>query len=504
MTNNNTEFETIIGIEVHAQLKTKTKAFCGCSNIFDSPANTNVCPVCLGMPGALPVLNKQVVRMAILTGLSLNCEIKEQSVFSRKNYFYPDLPKGYQISQFDLPICLAGSMNIVVEGQEKQIGITRIHIEEDAGKLLHQGAESIAESTSSLIDFNRSSVPLIEIVTEPDMRSAKEARAFLESLRLNLQYLGVCAGNLEEGSMRADVNVSLRPVGQEKFGTRAEVKNINSYRSLERAIASEVERQKEILLAGGKVEQETRNYQDATRTTTSLRSKANAHDYRYFPEPDLAPLILDKKYIENIKNNIPELPAKKIIRFQEELNLAEYESTTIVNDIDKCQFFEACLNAWQNSVDSNLDLNSKILQSPDFPKEFAKWILGDLSALIKEKNTDLANSKINPINIINLVYLVKEGKLSNKMAKEMLPEIFKPDIDFIKLSQQSGTQQISDESSLIAVIKKVLAANEDAVQKIKTGNMKPIGFLMGQVMKETKGQAKPDTAKNLIINLINN
>ena len=373
------EFEPVIGIEVHAQLKTNTKLFCGCSTAFGNAPNSNVCPVCLGLPGALPVLNQEAVKMAVMAGLALNCDIQETSVFSRKNYFYPDLPKGYQISQFDLPICLDGHLDIALKDTEKRIGITRIHMEEDAGKLLHQGADGVAGATHSLVDLNRACTPLIEIVSEPDMRSAAEARAYMETLEKVLIHLGINDGNLEEGSLRADANVSIRPKGQLEFGTRTEVKNINSFRSLERAINYEIQRHTEVILSGGEIVQQTRNYDDASGTTTVLRDKEDAHDYRYFPEPDLKPLVVTTAEVKAIEAALPELPSSKQHRYINEFGFTPKEADIIISDVPLCQYFDATVQASSSSVS---------------PNEIKKWMLGDFVANLKDKGEDYQSTKV--------------------------------------------------------------------------------------------------------------
>ncbi|MFC1753728.1 Asp-tRNA(Asn)/Glu-tRNA(Gln) amidotransferase subunit GatB [Thermoproteota archaeon] len=480
------EFETVIGIEVHAQLLSKSKTFCACSASFGSKPNTNVCPVCLGMPGALPVLNEKVVELAITAGFALNCEIQEYSVFARKNYFYPDLPKGYQISQFDLPICTNGFLDIEVNGIKKRIGITRIHIEEDAGKLLHQGAESIKGADYSLVDLNRASVPLIEIVSEPDIRSVEEAKTYVQTLKKILLYLAVCDGNLEEGSLRADVNLSLRQKGQTSYGTRSEIKNINSFRSMERAINSEIIRQTDILQSGGRVIQQTRNYDDTSQTTTPLRSKEEAHDYRYFPDPDLIPLKLNTDKIKKIKKQIPELPQIKHERYRDTFGLTEFEITTLLNDIAMNTYFEKCLK----------------VKSAIPARELCKWVIGDLNALIKDKKMSFLDSPINPEDLDELITLIDSGKLSRKMAKDVLIKAVETGESPSKIVEKSGAALISDQTQLKSVIEKVLSANPDAITKIKAGKTKTADFLMGQVMRETRGQAQPDLVRKIILELV--
>lgn len=481
------DFEMVIGIEVHAQLTTNTKLFCGCSTRFGNAENTNVCPVCLGMPGALPVLNKRAVDYAIMAGLALGCDIQPKSVFSRKNYFYPDLPKGYQISQYDLPICLGGHVDVVTEdGQSHRIGITRIHMEEDAGKLVHSGADGIAGSDSSSSDLNRACVPLLEIVSEPDMRSAEQAKAYILKLREVLRHIGVNDGNLEEGSMRADVNISLRPKGQSAFGTRAEIKNINSFRALERAIAYEFDRQADLLRSGKAVDQETRNYDDKTQSTTVLRSKENSPDYRYFPDPDLIPLLVTDSHIEAVRSEMPELPHVKRERYMTAYGLGEFECGVLMDDLVMNAYFEKCL-----SVADGVS-----------PKEICKWVIGDVNSLLKDKGVSFAGSPVTELRLVTLLRLIDSGKVSGKMAKDILLSIFNDNKDPERIVKESGAEQISDTSALEDVVKKVMASNPDVVDKIKGGKAKSIDFLMGQVMKETRGQAKPDLVKELLQSLI--
>ncbi len=479
-------FEVVIGLEVHAQLKTKSKAFCACSNRFGAEPNTNVCPVCLGLPGALPVLNEQVVQMAIKAGLALNSQIQHRSVFARKNYFYPDLPKGYQISQFDLPIVLGGHLDITVDDESRRIGITRIHIEEDAGKLVHQGADAIAGSDYSIVDLNRASVPLIEIVSEPDIRSAKEARIYMETLKLILEFLDVCDGNLDEGSLRADANISLRPVGTTAFGTRTEVKNLNSFRSIERAILSEIERQTEVLNSGGRIIQQTRHYDDATQTTRPLRSKEQSHDYRYFPEPDLPPLVVTDAQIQAIRDVLPELPGAKIDRYQSESGLSEFEAVVLTADQDINAYFEHCLSL-------SLSVSAR---------DFAKWVVGDLMSLVKEHKQDFSQTKVTPSYLGALLGLVNAGKLSGKMAKEVLATVFKTGEDPKSVIKKSGATQVSDPSALRTIIDQVLEKNPDVLGKIRSGKTNSADFVIGQVMRETRGQANPDVVRSLLTEIV--
>lgn len=481
------EFESVIGLEVHAQLKTETKLFCNCSTKFGDSPNTNVCPVCLGMPGSLPVLNKRAVEMAVMAGLALNCTIQKESVFARKNYFYPDLPKGYQISQFELPVCLGGYVDIEVNGQIKRIGITRIHMEEDAGKLLHQGAESIAGATHSLVDLNRACTPLIEIVSEPDIRSAEEARVYVETLRQILRHIGVNDGNMEEGNLRVDINLSIRPKGQHAFGTRTEVKNVNSFRSIERAIASEFNRQKEIVLSGGRVIQQTRNYHDDTQETTPLRDKEDAHDYRYFPEPDLLPLQLTEAFIRRMADALPELPVHKKERYLNEFQLTDADTKLLFEELSMDRYFEDAVKASASAVP---------------PKELCKWIVGDLNALIKEADLGFDRSPVSAAALVSLLSMIQSGKVSGKMGKEILVSMFKTGESAEEAVKKMGGGQISNSSDLQPVINRILAENPDVVEKIRSGKTQSANFLMGQVMKATQGRANPDLVRQLILDSV--
>ncbi|NBV83775.1 Asp-tRNA(Asn)/Glu-tRNA(Gln) amidotransferase subunit GatB [bacterium] len=478
-----TLFEPVIGIEVHAQLKTNTKLFCGCSIQFGDKPNTNVCPVCLGMPGALPVLNRQAVEYAVMAGVALDCDVRPTSVFSRKNYFYPDLPKGYQISQYDQPICLNGFLDIVVDGVTKRIGITRIHMEEDAGKLVHQGSDTIAGATHSHVDLNRACTPLIEIVSEPDIRTAQEARLYVEALRQRLVYLGICDGNMEEGSLRADINLSLRPVGATSFGTRTETKNVNSFRSIERAIQSEIARQTQLLVAGERVVQQTRQYDESTQSTRVLRDKEDSHDYRYFPEPDLYPLVLSLDWIQSIRDTLPELPHAKAARYRG-AGLSDFECDVILSEPETSRYFESCVSTGADA------------------KAAAKWIVGDLNSQLKELKQSFAESKLDPAGLVQLLGLIDSGKISGKMAKDVVAQCVKTGHAPEAIVAASGATQISDTSELTAVVDRILDANPDVVEKVKGGKANSADFLMGQVMRETKGRAKPDLVRSLILECI--
>lgn len=474
-----TKYITVIGLEVHAELKTKTKAFCSCSTAFGSLPNTHVCPVCLGMPGALPVLNKQVVDFAIKAGLALNCDIQKYNKFDRKNYFYPDLSKNYQISQFDKPICLGGHIDIVVDGEHKRIGVTRIHMEEDAGKLNHSGA-TISTSDSSAVDYNRAGVPLIEIVSEPDMRSAAEARAYMENLKAILEYTDVCDCKMQEGSLRCDANISIMPEGAKEFGTRAEIKNLNSFRALERAINYEVERQKEVLKDGGHVVQETRTWDEANGVTLSMRSKEEAHDYRYFPEPDLVPVQLDDAWIERIRETLPELPAQRQARLMSEHGLPEYDASQIVSTKAMAEYFDEAVKTAKDS------------------KAVSNWLLGDVSAYMNNEGITIADFKVTPAHLAELVNLIKDGVLSSKLAKKVFAEMLKEDEAPKALVKKLGLEQVSDEGAILKLVEETIAENPQSVADYKAGKDKAIGFLVGQIMKKSRGKANPGMVTKML------
>ena len=469
------KYEMVIGLEVHAQLKTKSKIFGreGCE--FGHEPNTETGPVTLALPGVLPVLNKECVNMAILTGLALNSKIPSRCKFDRKQYFYPDLPKGYQISQYDEPICLGGWVQI----SNKKIGITRAHLEEDAGKLVHAGASGLYGSSYSLVDLNRAGTTLLEIVSEPDMRSAQEAREYVENLRNILRYIGVCDGNLEEGSMRADANISIRPIGQKEFGTRAEIKNVNSFRSLVRAIEYEFIRQAEILEEGGKVIQETRLWDDNSGTTSSMRGKEDAHDYRYFPEPDLMPLEISQEWIDEIKAKMPELPHKKLERYQN-IGLSEYDANVLVNQQEMALYFD------------------KLLEKGADAKTASNFLTGEVAAFLKEEKIQIQDSKLSIDNFVKLLDLLKKGTISNNIAKSLIVEILKTGEDAQALVEKKGLSVISDEASILPIIQKIIASNPEQVAAYKGGKDKLFGFFVGQAMKETKGRANPQLLNKLL------
>jgi aspartyl-tRNA(Asn)/glutamyl-tRNA(Gln) amidotransferase subunit B len=475
-----TEYITVVGLEVHAELKTKSKAFCSCSTAFGSEPNTHVCPVCLGMPGALPVMNKQVVEFALRFGLAVNCDIQKYSKYDRKNYFYPDLSKNYQISQLYQPICLGGHLDIQLDGKTKRIGITRIHMEEDAGKLVHSGA-TISTSDSSAVDYNRAGVPLIEIVSEPDMRSSKEARAYLEKLKSYLEYTDVCDCKMQEGSLRCDANISVMPEGAKEFGTRAEIKNLNSFRALERAIDYEVQRQIELIEDGGHVVQETRTWDDAQGMTFSMRSKEEAHDYRYFPEPDLVPIILDDAWIERSRKSLPELPDARKARLMKDKGLQDYDAELIVSSKKMADYFDA---AAAESTDA---------------KGVANWMLGDVSAYLNNENVEIDKFPISPKHLGEMVNLINKGVLSSKLAKKVFAEMLKSDKAPADLVKELGLEQVSDTGALQAMVDEVVAANPQSVADFKAGKDRAVGFLVGQIMKKSRGKANPSMVNQMIV-----
>jgi aspartyl-tRNA(Asn)/glutamyl-tRNA(Gln) amidotransferase subunit B len=469
------QYETVIGLEVHAQLLTTSKIFCGCSTRFGREPNMNTCPVCTGMPGVLPVLNRRAVEYAVKMGLAVGCRINPRSVFARKNYFYPDLPKGYQISQYEQPIAEHGMLEIVTSGGPKRIGITRIHMEEDAGKNIHSPTENV-----SFVDLNRTGVPLIEIVSEPDMRSAEEAVAYLKGLRSILVYLGICDGNMEEGSFRCDANVSIRPKSQEKFGTRAELKNLNSFRHVQKAIEYEVGRQEDLLEDGEEVVQETRLFDAAQGVTRSMRGKEEAHDYRYFPDPDLVPLDLAPSWIEELRKGLPELPRERQARFEREYELPAYDAEVLTAERDLADFFEAALRDYGQ------------------PKKISNWIMGELLRELNEARISAAQSAMRPEHLAELVRLVEESAISGKIGKQIFPELFRSGASPGQYVREKGLVQISDSSALEGLVDQVLAENPGEVAGYKAGKTKLMGFFVGQIMKRTKGQANPAMVNEIL------
>lgn len=473
------KYEVVIGLEVHAQLKTKSKIFAPDKNEFGQEPNSLTSPITLGMPGVLPVLNKECVNMGILTGLALNCEIPSRCKFDRKQYFYPDLPKGYQISQYDEPICVNGHLDI----NGKRIGITRAHLEEDAGKLVHAGANGLAGSTYSLVDLNRAGTPLLEIVSDPDMRSPEEAKNYMEELRNIVRYIGVCDGNLEEGSMRCDANISIMPKGSKEFGTRAEIKNVNSFAALQRAIEYEIERQIEIVEEGGQVVQETRLWDDNARETRSMRGKEDAHDYRYFPEPDLMPLEISREWVEKIKSEMPELPSQKRARYQE-IGLSEYDASVIVEQMGLALFFD------------------KVLELGANPKTAVNFIMGEIAAFLKEDHIEITDTKLTPENLAELIALIEKGTISNNIGKQIIIEMLKDGTKASVIVEKKGLSQISDEGAIKELVQKVVDAHPNEVEAYKNGKTNLLGFFVGQIMKETKGRANPKTVNQLLREII--
>jgi aspartyl-tRNA(Asn)/glutamyl-tRNA(Gln) amidotransferase subunit B len=472
------KYEPVIGLEVHVQLATRTKIFCGCPTSFGAPPNTNVCPVCLGLPGALPVLSHSAVEMAIQAGLALNCRVNPRSIFARKNYFYPDLPKGYQISQYDQPVAEHGWVDIEVNGKAKRIGVTRVHMEDDAGKSIHDGFKDSDRYT--YVDLNRCGTPLIEIVSEPDMRSADEAHAYLTELKQVLQYVAVSTCDMEKGHLRCDANVSVRLKGAEKFGTKAEVKNLNSFRFLKLAVDQEIERQVAIVESGGRVMQETRLFNPDTGETVGMRSKEHAHDYRYFPEPDLVPLTISSAWLASIQEAMPELPGARRGRFISVYGLREYDAEVLTATRALSDYFE---QAAKDSGD---------------PKVAAHWVMGELAGALKEAGKDIAESPVSAENLGRLVALIAQGKTSGKLAKEIFPKMFATGEPPEAIIEREGLAQISDQGELAKIIDQVIAANPNQVEQFRGGKTTVLGFFVGQVMKASRGQADPAAVNKLL------
>lgn len=478
------QWETVIGLEIHVQLATNSKIFSGASTAYGAEPNTQACAVDLGLPGVLPVLNKEVVRMAAMFGLAVGAKVAEHSVFARKNYFYPDSPKGYQISQFELPIVEHGTLEIVLgDGERKTIGITRAHLEEDAGKSLH---EEFPDATG--IDLNRCGTPLIEIVSEPDMRSAEEAVAYMKKIHSIVRYLGISDGNMQEGSFRCDANVSMRPKGQEEFGTRTETKNLNSFRFVERAIHYEIERQIDVLEDGGKIVQETRLYDANKDETRSMRSKEEANDYRYFPDPDLLPVVIEPEFIEELRKQLPELPAEKITRFKQDYDLSDYDAENLVMNKETAEYFEELIK------------NSSSKAQPKLYKLAANWVLGDLSAALNQDDVDLSNSPVPASMLAGLLDRIEDNTISSKIAKEVFQAMWAGEGDVDTIIEAKGLKQITDSSEIEALVAQVVNDNPGQVEQYKSGKDKVFGFFVGQVMKLSKGKANPQQVNDLLKN----
>jgi aspartyl-tRNA(Asn)/glutamyl-tRNA(Gln) amidotransferase subunit B len=476
----NEKYEAVIGLEVHTQLLTETKIFCGCSTNFGNPPNTNVCPVCLGHPGVLPIMNKKVVEFTVLMGLATNCIINEKSVFARKNYFYPDLPKGYQISQYEEPICEQGFLEIEPENSErKKIGITRIHMEEDAGKSIHD------QGPGTLVDVNRCGVPLMEIVSEPDMRTPEEAYLYLSKLKQIVTYLEICDGNMEEGSLRCDANVSVRLKGNKEFGTKTEVKNMNSFRNVEKALQHEIERQIEIIEDGGNVVQETLLWNADLNEVVSMRSKEEAHDYRYFPDPDLMPVEVSQKWKNEIAESMPELPDARKNRFVSEYNIPEYDADVLTTTRELADYYEGTLKA-----------------TKDY-KSASNWVMGDVLKIINEEKINPRDFPVSPEKLGKLINLINNKTISGKIAKDVFPEMLKTNDDPEKIVKEKNLVQITDTSAIESVVDKIIESNQKQVQDYLDGKEKVIGFFVGQVMKETKGKANPQSVNEILRKKLN-
>jgi len=473
------QYEAVIGLEVHAQLSTETKIFCSCSTKFGAEPNSQVCPICLGMPGVLPVLNKKAVEFAVLAGLATNCTIQNKSRFARKNYFYPDLPKGYQISQYEEPLCTLGYLDIEVNGSPKKVRITRIHMEEDAGKLIHEDSQY-----NSHVDLNRTGVPLIEIVSEPDMRNSDEAVEYMKKLRLILTYIGVCDGNMEEGSLRCDANVSVRPVGSEKLGTKTEIKNVNSFRYVQKAIDFEIERQVSVIENGGEIVQETRLFDSNKNVTFSMRTKEEAHDYRYFPDPDLLPVIIEDKKIDELNDSLPELPESRYNRFIEEYNLPESNAIILTGSKALSDYFEQSLGHCKDA------------------KIVSNWMINEVLREIGEAD-EIVNFGIKPAQLSKLLEIVESGQISGKIAKDVFLQMIETGKSADEIVLEEGLEQISDEGELENIVQKLIQDHPAEVRRFKDGDNKLIGFFVGQIMKITKGKANPKLVNDILKQRLN-
>jgi len=472
-------YEAVIGLEIHSELKTNTKIFCGCATSFGAEQNTHVCPVCLGLPGVLPVVNKRVVEFAIKAGLATNCTINNYSKFDRKNYYYPDLPKNFQTSQYDLPIAEHGYVDIEVDGKTKRVRLTRIHMEEDAGKLVHSGT-TIKDSATSNVDYNRTGVPLLEIVSEPDMSSAAEARTYMEKVKSILEYIDVSNCRMEQGNLRADLNVSLRPVGTTELGTRTEMKNINSFKALEDAISYEIERQTEVLEDGGHIVQETRTWDPVRGITLSMRSKEEAHDYRYMPEPDLPPIVTTPEQIEHYRQELPELPDARQVRLTGQYGLSVYDAAVITASRQLAEYFDA------------------VIADGADPKLAANWIMGDLAKNLNAEGKTIEDSPVEAKRLGAMILLISKGTISSKIAKKVFEEMWKSPDDPEKIVKDKGLVQITDTKAIEAIVDAVIAANPKPVADYQGGNKKAIGALVGQVMKQSKGKANPAMVNQLL------
>lgn len=469
------QYEAVIGLEIHAQLLTESKMFCGCSTKFGAEPNTQTCPVCIGMPGVLPVMNKKAIESVIKTGLAVNCDISPQSRFARKNYFYPDLPKGYQVSQYELPLCERGFVEIIVNGETRKIGLTRIHLEEDAGKNIHEDAGS-----QSFVDLNRAGTPLMEIVSEPDIRTPQEAAEFVKKLRTIVRYIGVCDGNMEQGSLRCDANVSVRPVGQKELGTKAEIKNMNSFRFIEKALEYEIKRQIKIVKEGGRIIQETRLWDSNRGVTESMRSKEEAHDYRYFPEPDLVPVEVDDKWIAQIKSELVELPDLRQQRFINQYGLPEHDAALLTAERATADWFEQAVKLGGE------------------PKAVSNWMMGELMRLLNEENKQIEECALKPEHLAGLLQLMDKGTISGKIAKTVFEDMYKTGRDADSIVKEKGLVQVSDESEIEKIIDEILSGNPNEVERFRAGDAKLMSFFVGQIMKMTKGKANPKIVNELL------
>ncbi len=475
------DFEAVIGLEVHVQLKTESKIFCSCSTEFGAPPNTHTCPVCLGMPGVLPVLNRKAVEYAMKMAIATNCTINRTNIFARKHYFYPDLPKGYQISQYELPLAEHGWIDIETKRGDRHIRINRIHMEDDAGKLIHDESRPL-----SFVDLNRTGTPLIEIVSEPDIRFPEEAAAYLKKIRQLVRYLKISDGNMEEGSLRCDANISLRPRGQEGLGTKSELKNMNSFKHVQRALEYEIRRQTALLLDGKEIRQETRLYDAAKGVTHSMRGKEEAHDYRYFPDPDLVPIHVDEDWLRSVKESMPELPDSKKERFVKEYGLPEYDAGVLTSNADLAGYFEECVALFPKA------------------KKVSNWIMVELLKLLKHTETDIGNCLVSPKDLAELLGLVEKGTISDKIGKKVLEQIFEKGGSPSQIVEEQALAQLSDAGQLQAIVEKVLGENPAEVEKYRAGKKKVFGFFVGQVMRETRGKANPKTVNELLRRFLDN